>query len=277
MTARRHSRPPLLRPALGLGLGMVLGLLLALALPLAPGTAAAAVAPATAAAAAITVAWSEKPPYYYSEDGLEKGFMLAYGKTLFAAAGIEARFVPEPQKRIWSRFRTGVRNYCSIGWYRLPERTAIVQYSLPVYTDPAQTVLIAPKAVAQVRAHATLASMLADPALTLGLLDGSSYGAELDERIKRSANRKALSNVNSVGMMQMVAADRVSYMLSDRNDWNYTRIRNRSLDGVVAYEVPDVPPGLKRHIVCSLDIPAATMEKLNQAIRTTPRPAPAEK
>lgn len=242
-----------------------------------PLAAALAMPAANAAAAPITVAWSEKPPYYYIEDGLEKGFLLAYGKTLFAAAGIEAIFVREPQKRIWSRFRTGMRNYCSIGWYHLAERTAIAQYSLPIYTDPTQMVLIAPKAVAQVQAHATLASMLADPALTLGLLDGSSYGAELDARIQRSANRKMLSNVNSVGMMQMVAADRVSYMLSDRTDWNHMRIRHRALDSVVQYEVPDVPPGLKRHIVCSRDIPAATMEKLNQAIRVTPKPVPAEK
>ncbi|MYN07752.1 substrate-binding periplasmic protein [Pseudoduganella aquatica] len=229
------------------------------------------------AAPPITVAWSEKPPYYYIEDGMDKGFMLAYGKTVFAAAGIDASFVREPQKRIWSRFRTGTRNYCSIGWYHLAERTAIAQYSLPIYTDPSQMVLIAPKSVAQVQAHATLASMLADPTLTLGLLDGSSYGAELDARIKDSANRKMLSSVNSVGMMQMVAADRVSYMLSDRTDWNYTRIRHRSLDNVVQYEVPDVPPGLKRHIVCSKDIPAATMEKLNQAIRITPKPVPQER
>jgi len=226
------------------------------------------------AAPPITVAWSEKPPYYYIEDGIDKGFMLAYGKTVFAAAGIEAAFVREPQKRIWSRFRTGMHNYCSLGWYHLAERTAIAQYSLPIYTDPSQMVLIAPKSVAQVQAHATLASMLADPTLTLGLLDGSSYGAELDARIKDSANRKMLSSVNSVGMMQMVAADRVSYMLSDRTDWNYTRVRHRSLDNVVQYEVPDVPPGLKRHIVCSKDIPAATMEKLNQAIRITPKPVP---
>jgi uncharacterized protein (TIGR02285 family) len=229
------------------------------------------------AAPPITVAWSEKPPYYYIEDGIDKGFMLAYGKTVFAAAGIDAAFVREPQKRIWSRFRTGMRNYCSLGWYHLAERTAIAQYSLPIYTDPSQMVLIAPKSVAQVQAHATLASMLADPTLTLGLLDGSSYGAELDARIKDSANRKMLSSVNSVGMMQMVAADRVSYMLSDRTDWNYTRIRHRSLDSVVQYEVPDVPPGLKRHIVCSKDIPAATMEKLNQAIRITPKPVPQER
>jgi uncharacterized protein (TIGR02285 family) len=229
------------------------------------------------AAPPITVAWSEKPPYYYIEDGIDKGFMLAYGKTVFAAAGIDAAFVREPQKRIWSRFRTGMRNYCSLGWYHLAERTAIAQYSLPIYTDPSQMVLIAPKSVAQVQAHATLASMLADPTLTLGLLDGSSYGAELDARIKDSTNRKMLSSVNSVGMMQMVAADRVSYMLSDRTDWNYTRIRHRSLDGVVQYEVPDVPPGLKRHIVCSKDIPAATMEKLNQAIRITPKPVPQER
>jgi hypothetical protein len=31
-------------------------------------------------------------------------------------------------------------------------------------------------------------------------------------------------------------------------------------------------PGLKRHIMCSRDVPAAIIEKLNQAIRSTPKP-----
>ena len=266
------SFPPLLVLRLLRQLPPLLPLLALQAPALAQPAAAAA-----AASASITVAWTEKPPYYYLQDGMDKGFMLAYGKTLFAAAGIKATFVREPQKRIWARLRTGMRNYCSLGWYHLPERTAIAQYTLPIYTDPAQLVLIAPKSVEKVQAHATLASMLADPELTLGLVSGSSYGAELDGRIKRSANHKMLSNVNSVGMMQMVAADRVSYALSDRTDWNYTRVRNQSLESVVAYDVPDMPLGLKRHIVCSRDIPAATMEKLNQAIRATPKPVPAEK
>ena len=218
------------------------------------------------------MAWSDKPPYYYQEDGVDKGFMLAHGKALFATAGVEARFVQEPQKRIWSRFRDGTRNYCSLAWYYLPERAAIAQYTLPIHTDPPQIVLISPQAVLQVKAHATLASMLADPRLTLGLVDGSSYGPQLDARIARSANQIMRRTVPSLGMIRMVAAGRASYLLTDREVWEFTRPRQPALAGLAQFDVPDMPPGLQRHIVCSLDVPAVSIGKLNRAIRGATKP-----
>lgn len=234
---------------------------------------AAASAAPLAPPAPITVAWSEKPPYYYQEDGIDKGFMLARAKALFGAAGVDAHFVQEPYKRIWARFRDGTRNYCSMAWYYLPERAAFVQYTLPIYTDPPQIVLIAPKALAQVKAHATLASMLADPGLTLGVVDGTSYGTQLDARIARSANKFMRRTVPSLGMIRMLAAGRASYTLSDRDVWEFTRPRQPDLATVARYDVPDVPPGLQRHIVCSLDVPAASIGRLNLAIRNAARPA----
>lgn len=230
-----------------------------------------------ASAQSVTVAWRDKAPYYYLEDGLEKGFMLAYAKQLFANAGVDAQFVREPHKRIWSRFADGTRNYCSIAWYRLPEREEIAQYSQPIYTDPPQTILVAPGAVERVRTHATLASLLADPTLTLGVIDGVSYGSELDARIRQSANQIMRRTVPTSNMVQMLAAGRASYLLTDRNDWNYLRPRNKQLARLVQYEVPDQPPGLKRYVLCSRDVPAAVMDRLNQAIRTTAKPVMQDK
>lgn len=226
-----------------------------------------------ATAAPITVAWREKPPYYYTEDGVEKGFMLAYGKEVFAAAGIDARFVREPQKRIWANFEMHKPNYCSLSWYRLPEREAIAQFTVPIYSDPPHTILVASTAAAKVQAHPSLASLMADPELTLGVVDGVSYGAELDERIAKSSNQTMRRTVTTTNMMQMLAANRFSYMLADRNDWGYMHSHFKELANVTQYDVPDLPPGLKRHIVCSRDTPAAIIERLNQAIRTLPKPA----
>ncbi|CAN7423796.1 transporter substrate-binding domain-containing protein [Pseudoduganella sp. LjRoot289] len=232
---------------------------------------------ATVAAAPLTVSWREKPPYYYTEDGEEKGFMLAYGKAVFAAAGIDARFVREPQKRIWAKFRDGSPNYCSLAWYRLPERELVSQATLPVYADPPHTILVAPGSAARVRAHATLALMMADPELTLAVVDGVSYGPELDARIKTSANQIMRRTVTTTNMIQMLGAGRASYLLADRNDWTFMRARYKELAAVQQYDVPDLPPGLKRHILCSRDVPAATMEKLNQAIRNSPKPSMQDK
>lgn len=220
----------------------------------------------------ITVAWREKPPYYYTEDGVEKGFMLAYGKDVFAAAGIDAHFVREPQKRIWTNFEMRKPNYCSLSWYRLPEREAIAQFSIPVYTDPPHTILVSPASAAKVQAHASLASLLADPDLTLGIVDGVSYGTELDERIAKTGNQAMRRTVTTTNMILMLAANRFSYMLADRNDWGHMRAHYKETAPVIQYDMPDLPPGLKRHIACSRAVPQSVIERLNQAIRTLPKP-----
>jgi polar amino acid transport system substrate-binding protein len=234
-------------------------------------------AAALASAEPVTVSWRDKPPYYYLEDGIAKGFMLDYAKEVFATAGIEAQFVHEPQKRIWARFADGTRNYCSLSWYRMPEREALAQYSLPVYTDPPHTILVASAALERVRAHATLASLMTDPGLTLAVIDGVSYGPELDARIRQSTNQIMRRTVPTTNMMQMLAAGRASYMLADRNDWNHLRTRSKQVGNLTQYDVPDLPPGLKRHIVCSRDVPGAVMDRLNQAIRITAKPGTYDK
>jgi uncharacterized protein (TIGR02285 family) len=217
---------------------------------------------------ALTVAWRDKPPYHYTEAGVGKGFLLERARQIFATAGVPARFVGEPQKRIWAKFAHGATNYCSISWYKLPEREALAQYSMPFHEDLPHTILIAPGSVAQVKSHATLAALLADPALTLGVVDGVSYGPELDRMIKTSQNRVMGRTVDTTLMIRMLSSDRASYMFVDREDWEHYRHQgDRPL--AVQYELPGMPSGLRRHIVCSKDVPQATMDKLNKAIAAT--------
>jgi len=237
--------------------------------------AAASIGLAARAAASppVTVAWRDKPPYHYTENGEAKGFLLQRTQEVFARAGIEARFVNEPQKRIWANFAHGATNYCSISWYDLPERQRMAQFSTAIHIDAPHTVLVSPVAVAQVKAHPTLASLLADPSLTLALVDGVSYGPELDAMIARSANQVMRRTVEATNIMRMLAVGRASFMFADRADWDFYRQHEPSLHVVVQHEFPDLPPGQKRHIACSKDISADVMGRLNAAITASGGPS----
>ncbi|KQV61842.1 ABC transporter substrate-binding protein [Duganella sp. Root336D2] len=219
------------------------------------------------AQAPLTVAWREKPPYYYfDENKVAKGFMLERAKQVFAAAGVPAVFVNEPQKRIWAQFSHGTPNYCSISWYRLPEREAVAQYSVPVHADLPHAVLAVPAVAARIRAHQNLQALLSDKSLTLAVIDGASYGPELDALIGTSKNRIMRRTVETSAMFRMVAFGRADYLFVDREDWNYLRLKFPELQSLVLIDFADMPPGLKRYVVCSRDVPAETMERLNRAI-----------
>lgn len=224
--------------------------------------------------APVTVAWREKPPYYYFENGVAKGFMLDRARQVFSAAGVPAHFVNEPQKRIWANFAHGMQNYCSISWYRLPEREAVAQYSAPMHIDQPHAILAVPAVAARVRAHANLKSLLSDKSLTLAVIDGVSYGPELDALIATSENRVMRRTVETSAMFRMVSVGRADFLFVDREDWNYLRVKYPELQSLVLIDFADMPAGLKRYIVCSRDVPAETMERLNHAIMArndTPR------
>jgi polar amino acid transport system substrate-binding protein len=216
--------------------------------------------------AALTVAWRDKPPDYYMDKGQPRGFLLERAHRIFAAAGIPARFVNEPQKRIWANFEHGARNYCSISWYKLPQRERVGNYSDPMHIDRAHSVLIAPAALARVKAHPTLASLLADSTLILGAIDGVSFGPELDARVAHGANLIMRRTVSTAAMTRMLSVDRASFMLLDRADGEFLLSTDASLNVLELHDFPDMPRGVTRHIVCSKDVAPETMARINRAI-----------
>lgn len=224
---------------------------------------------ASATPQTITVAWRDKPPYHYNEDGETKGFLLQRAKDVFNLAGVPARFVSEPQKRIWANFGHGAKSYCALSWYRLPEREAVAQFTLPIHEDLPHTILISPGALDSVMAHPTLASLLDDPSLTLGVVEGSSYGPVIDQMIKNSKNQLMSRTVEVTLMMRMLAVGRASFMFVDREDWGFFSKKEVAVQAATRHDFPDMPPGLRRHIVCSKDVSPEIMNKLNQAITAT--------
>lgn len=221
--------------------------------------------------APIVVAWRDKPPYHYNENGIEKGFLLLRAKQIFSQAEVPAVFVETPAKRIWHSFEYGKRDFCSIGWYRLPERELVAQFSHVFHVDPPQVLLVSPKALPAIQAQQTVTELLADPNISLGVIDGVSYGPVLDQLILYSANRVEHPTVSPTNLMRMIAANRLDYMFADKADWQYLRSREAGLENLTEYHFDDLPAGLERFIVCSKDVSSAVMDKLNHAIDTLPQ------
>lgn len=227
---------------------------------------------ATSAEELVTVAWRIKPPHQYLENGVEKGILLERAKQVFAQAQIPTHFVEEPAKRIWANFSAGTTNYCSFGWYKIPERESLVQFSTVFHTDLPHTLLVSPDATKQVSDHHSLSSLLTDTSLTLGVLDAVSYGPELDAMIKASKNKILHSTTLPMIMARMVGANRASYMFIDKEDWEYLKDKEDSLRQTRQMDLQGMPPGLNRYIICSKDMTAEQMAKINLAIQKVATP-----
>ncbi len=215
----------------------------------------------------ITVAWRIKPPHQYVENGVEKGILLERAKQVFSYAQLPHHFVEEPAKRIWNNFSAGTKNYCSFGWYRIPERESLVHFSEVFHTDPPHTLLVSPQSIKQVAAHHTLSSLMNDASLTVGVVDAVSYGPALDTMISNAKNKVERSTTLPMIMARMVGANRASYMFIDREDWEFLRDKEESLRLTTQMDLPGMPPGLNRYIVCSKDISAEQMQKINASLQ----------
>lgn len=217
----------------------------------------------------LTIAWREKPPHQYIENGHEKGILLELAKRVFADSKLKTIFVEEPAKRIWQNFTSGKKNYCSFGWYKIAEREALVQYSDSFYKDPPHTLLVANTSLTQVRTHKNLKSLLADPSLSLAIVDGVSYGTQLDQLFLSAKNKIIRSSAAPMIMVRMINANRASMMLIDREDWHYLSSKDEQLSELTQVDVDGMPAGLDRYIVCSKDLAPAVMNKINAALTKT--------
>ncbi|MFZ6820600.1 transporter substrate-binding domain-containing protein [Undibacterium sp. Ji22W] len=217
-------------------------------------------------AQSLTVAWREKPPHQYIENGQEKGDLLELAKQVFADSKIKTIFVEEPAKRIWQNFTNSKKNYCSFGWYKIPEREALVQFSESFYKDPPHTLLVGNGALNQVRNHKNLKSLLADPSLSLAIVDGVSYGEQLDQLFLSSKNKIIRSSAAPMIMVRMINANRASMMLIDREDWRYLSSKDAQLSELTQVDIDGMPPGLDRYIICSKDVTSAMMSKINASL-----------
>jgi uncharacterized protein (TIGR02285 family) len=223
---------------------------------------------ACAQPATLNVEYRDKPPYSYTEGGKPAGFLMERTVRLLKRAGIEARFAEVPIRRTLMNLQANQAALCSPGLYKNPEREAFARFSLPIHRDKPHVVLANAGAAAQIRAMAHVAQLFADPTLQPGLLDGVSYGQQLDQYLAGAARSPERARLTVLQLARMVGAHRVDYMLIDEEDLAWLR---RDPDftplALVRVEFADMPHGELRYLACTQQVSLQTMDRINQAIR----------
>lgn len=229
---------------------------------------AACCAGTAAAQATLAIEYRDKPPYSYTESGTPAGFLMERTARLLKRSGIEARYAEVPIKRTLQQLQANQAPLCSPGLYKTPEREAFARFTLPIHRDRPHVVLAHANGVAQIRALPRIAQLFADPALQPGMLDGVSYGQQLDQHFATAARPPVRAQLTPLQLARMVGARRVDYMLIDEEDLGWLR---KDPDftplALVRIEFADMPRGELRYIACSQQVGPQTLERLNQAIR----------
>jgi uncharacterized protein (TIGR02285 family) len=212
----------------------------------------------------------EKPPYSYTENGVQKGFLLERTRQIVNKSGLKVAFEVVPAKRIFAEIEANAEAICSFGWYKNPERERYARFTIPILTDRPHIVLANTASAESVRRHKTLKGLFADSRRSLSVVDGTSYGVELDAMITNSKVLVDKALVSPIQVAQKVAAQRTDFMLMDQDDYEYLLSTDPSFKKakLVKIEFSDMPPGLKRYILCSQMVDEDVIKRLNTAITT---------
>ena len=214
------------------------------------------------AAEVLTIAYRDKPPYSTEIDGKPQGLLIDKSRAIFKAAGIPIRFVVMPQKRIATELAANKSLMCSPGWYRLPEREAVGSFSTWIHRDKPQIVLAGDASVAAVRAHASLKALMQDATLKLAVVDGVSYGGELDAAMNTMPRPAMRVTVTVQQLSRMIAAQRADYMFVDQEDFAHL-----DPSGLRPLVFNDLPAGMTRHLWCSTRVKGPLLQRIDAAIR----------
>lgn len=221
-----------------------------------------------AADTGIAVQYRDKPPYSYTKDAKPAGFLLERTVEIFKRANLTAIFEEAPVKRITQNVQMNANAVCSPGWYKLPERELFALFSLPIHEDRPHLVLVGAHAMDKARTAKSLKELFANPELKLGKVSGASYGGELDSMISATTQTVMDSTVTPLGMAKMIKFKRADYMLIDEEDYSFLNQQGEvDAADVKPLRYADMPPGLKRYIMCSKSVGADAMERINMAIR----------
>jgi uncharacterized protein (TIGR02285 family) len=230
-----------------------------------------ALLPAVVGAEPLRMVYRDKPPYSYLENGVPKGFLLERTQKILARARIEAKFEILPHKRIFQDIQANAEQVCSFGWYKIPEREKYARFSVPMHQDRPHVVLASPRFARVIKRYKTLKSVMADASQVLAVIDGLSYGPELDAMIAGFPGTVDKSLMSPLQVAKKIAVNRADLMFIDRDDYDYLMETNAEFKnaGVVRVSFSDMPVGLKRYIICSQKVSEEVMRKINAAITST--------
>jgi hypothetical protein len=153
---------------------------------------------------------------------------------------------------------------CAVGWFKNPDRELHFKFTKAIYRDH-PTVGLAPADFSLYRT--TLAETLRQPGLQVLVKDGFSYGPLIDGLLAQTKVERVVTSADSVPMVHMIAAHRAHFMFAAEEEAAYlveqAGVRAAQLR---VLHFADLPPGERRHILCSKGVSDEAIERLNKAI-----------
>jgi uncharacterized protein (TIGR02285 family) len=213
----------------------------------------------------LTVYYNERPPYAVTAgEQQERGLTATPAVRALNAAGIPFRWVELPSSRQLQQIKDSRLPECALGWFRNAEREQFALFSRPLYQDR-PSVALAYRGFQP--ATRLLSEVLAQPDVTVLVKERFSYGPYADGLLAQRRVQITATTVENSQMALMVARHRADFMFAAEEEAAVLiEQAGPEAQHLKVLRFDDMPPGEKRHLMCSKAVPPETMQRLNAAI-----------
>jgi polar amino acid transport system substrate-binding protein len=214
----------------------------------------------------IIIYYFHRPPLYLTNnDGSAGGFIVEIVKNIFNEAKIPYQFREVSVKRVEGHLKRG--DYaCGIGWFKLPEREDFANFSDPIYRDQSLALIINKRKIGFLPEQATIQQILKS-GLTLGVINGFSYGAWADENISKNQPKVEKIAGDQMNLLNMIAKGRCDYTLMGTEEIAWILQHNKKLvENLTTYKITDAPQGNHRYIMFNKTVDKDIIININAAI-----------
>ncbi len=214
----------------------------------------------------LQVYYFQRPPLYFTEaDGSPGGFLNEIARLILDDAKVSSAFVEMPSTRVepslWK-----MSYAAGIGWFKTAARERLARFSAPIYQD-LPLVAVVNSARARALGHEATIDRILGSGLTLGTIQGFSYGDFADKAIARLKPKLETIVGEQSALVKMVARGRADILLLGLEEAGYLMENDRESGAALRIvKISDAPAGTLRYIMFSKGVDAATVARIDAAI-----------
>lgn len=235
----------------------------------------------------LTISYTEKPPYYYTDSSTKKpsGFLLEKTLKILNKAEItDYKLISLPPKRILKEMNDNMEFECSIGWFANEERKKIAQFSLPIHRDSAMVLIVNNKDLASMKGIKSLDDLKnwiaqkenSQKIISLGKVSGFSYGDVIDQFIANNFVETTFkkhfldqSSQDPIQLLSRISLRRINFGFFDQKEFEYFIQKEPTIArDLTVLKLKGMPEGKERYLMCSRKVSNETMVRINNAIKS---------
>lgn len=215
--------------------------------------------------AEILLAYNEKPPFFFSDQGQPSGLLVDVVRKVFEKAALPHRFESRPFNRIMRDLQLASPDYCAVGFSKTPDREKFVRFSAPIYKDKAPVLLVRGRDAPGFRRFKSLQAMLDGTTYVFGGKAGNVY--PIDKQLENIGVRDVRINGETHALIQMLNASRFDFMMVFPEERDHL-VRRANLTGESFEDIsyPDIPDGQPCYLLCSTALDPKVLEAIDKAI-----------